>query len=459
MFGKRKNKKTETEMEIKTIRNIESVGVEIESCSDNSILWRPVIENMEGSEYLHGVEWHNDGSIDCTKERRKLSGRDMTEVEYTAWVYSSHLNYLFKLYETLYEKVVMRQNPTTGNHVHLRFKEPIDYYIVTSPSFIFNFQRAYIQRFNLDSKYMARLSNRYSAEYTNLIEIIDNQLSGSRYRTINALSLLKHRNWTVEFRILPYADSPQEYKLMVTWLVNTVDQLISEYKAKLRPLNRKLKYDKEGVKVGSEILGNDALRTFHDITEGIPALSWVHIQESVITDIMNRKYGLGLEHMTYGINISPLVINYVYYHDLSTLRKKAYILSEYNAYVDNGRVLIPNNKAEEYNRIIGEKVEIIKPYIRNFFRINTTVTSYVNSPDHSDSVTMPIPAITIRYDWNTKDIKMVIGTGAIRSGGYVSISVDSMAKTYTKDLVELIKFLKEYVMEFKIMTPVRQVIA
>ncbi len=453
--------KTKTGMKntLNGLKNIESVGVEIESCVDNSILWRPIIENMEGAEFLHGVEWHGDGSIDCSRERKKFPDKDMTESEFTTWVYSSHLDYIFKLYETLYNKITLRQNQSTGNHVHLRFIDPISYYIVTSPAFIFQFQKAYAERFNLDSKYMARLSNRYSSEYDNIIEIIDNQLNGSRYRVINSLSLLKHKNWTIEFRVLPYADNPMEYRHMVTWLINTVDKMVTYYKAKLKPLIRKMRYDKEGLKIGNEILGNDMIKTFHDITDGIPAISWTHIQESIITDIMNRKYGLGLEHVTYGINISPLALNYVYYHDLSMLRKKAYILSEYNAYIDSHRVLIPNDRVDNYNRSINEKVEILKTYIRNYFKINASANVYINSPDYSDSAFNPITAISIRYDWNNRVIRLTIGSGAIRSGGYLSVSFDSVSKSYTKDIVELLRFLKEYIMEFKIMAQERQVIA
>ncbi len=443
--------KTERKTERKTLINIESIGVEIESCVDNSVLWRPIVYGIEGIEYLHDVEWHNDGSISCSEERRKYSNKDMVDSEFTAWTDIKHVNYIFKLYEALYEKATLRQNKSTGNHIHIRFKEPIDYYIVTSPSFIYRFQYLYSKKYALDSKYIDRLNNRFSVEYSSINDIIDNQLSGSRYRTINALSLVKHRSWTVEFRILPYADNPVEYRHMVTWLITTVDNLITEYKAKLKPLGRKFRYDKEGLRVGNEILGNDTIKVNHIINDNIPGISWLHMQSAVMTDLLNRKYGLNISHVTFSTSISPLALMYVYYHDLSIIRKKAMILSDYGGYVDDRRVLIPSARIDNYNKDINERINTIRDTIGKYFNIPTSIGTYVNSPEYSDSIFNPITAISIRYDWNVKQIKIIVSTGSIRGGGYLAISVDSMAKRYVKNMVGLIKFLKENILELRIM--------
>ncbi len=451
--------KTTEKTTISKIKNIESVGVEIESCANNNVLWKPIIESMDGIEYLHAVEWHGDGSINCSNERRRYPDKDMTDSEFTTWTTPKYVNYIFKLYETLYHKITLRQNDSTGNHIHLRFKDPISYYIVTSPAFIFQFQQLYARKYELDSKYVNRLDNRYSTKYRDINDILDNQLSGSRYRTINALSLLKHRSWTIEFRILPWAENPREYREMVMWLLTTVDQLITDHKQRIKGLKIKMDYDKEGVRVGNTILGNDFVKLNHDINEGVPALSWLHIQSSIITNLLNRRYGLNLSYVTYSNNMSPISINYIYYHDLSILRRKAIMLNSYNAYVEDRRVLIPNSKIDYYNREIGERINAINDRIRQYFTVNTLTGINVNSPEYSDNVFNPLNSIIIKYDWNTRQIRLIINTGYIRGGGYLAISVDAMAKRYVKNMVGLIKFLKENILEFRIMAQERQVIA
>jgi hypothetical protein len=124
-----------------------------------------------------------------------------------------------------------RQNETCGNHIHMRF---LDHEFTTSLFFnvraVHMFQRlyhAYARR--RGEKYIAREVNRYCMFYSRnamraAVEVINNACNNTRYRPVNFHALYKHG--TLEFRILPHADSAEEYLENLAWLIRAVNRVV-----------------------------------------------------------------------------------------------------------------------------------------------------------------------------------------------------------------------------------------
>ena len=424
-------------------KNIESIGVEIEGCLNNDVSWNGIIQDVRGVEHVYGLNWHGDGSIECTRERQKFKDMDIIGNEFVMWTYPEYLQSIINVYEALYYHANLRQNTTTGNHVHIRFKEPLDYFIATSPAFINQFQNEYLKAFSGNKKYVSRLENRFSRAYNGLSDIIDNQKLGSRYRAINSLSLAKHGRWTVEFRILPYADNPKEYKDMLIWLITTVDNLVSAYKSKLKPLGKLLKYYKEGVKIDKVIVGSHFIQSPKEYHDEIPGMSWINLLGFISAYKISKKSGLDVEF----VNYYPDGIGYVFHNDLGKMQLLRNRLRQYNAYINDKRVLIPTTTVEKYNKELGEYLSNLT-IIRKYFSIDTKIEVNTTTSDYSDSMYSPIFAVIVRKN-DDGNISIRIGTGSIRSGGFVCLFIDNDAKKYVKDTIGLLKFMKEYILELK----------
>jgi hypothetical protein len=124
-----------------------------------------------------------------------------------------------------------RQNETCGNHIHMRF---VDHEFTVSLLFnvraVHMFQRLYhaFAR-KMGEKYLAREYNRYCRFYARdarvcAREVINNACNDTRYRPVNFHALYKHG--TVEFRILPHADSAEEYLVNLAWIVRAVNRIV-----------------------------------------------------------------------------------------------------------------------------------------------------------------------------------------------------------------------------------------
>ncbi len=124
-------------------------------------------------------------------------------------------------------KLGFYENSTCGSHLHLSFRKPLYMTMLSIPDSVFLFQHMYRQRFANNKKYINRLYNRYSDEYIDINEILDNQNGGDRYRPINFESLYKHNFGTVEIRVLPYMESGTEYKNAVSIILDIVSNLIN----------------------------------------------------------------------------------------------------------------------------------------------------------------------------------------------------------------------------------------
>jgi len=122
--------------------------------------------------------------------------------------------------KNLYDELGIKQNYSCGNHIHLSFNSPEYYWLVFSPIFYERFKREYEDHFK-NKKYISRLSNKY-CKYNGMNDIFDE----TRYKMINIGSFVKYG--TAEFRILPYAESGEEYYEAVKFVVETTEKILND---------------------------------------------------------------------------------------------------------------------------------------------------------------------------------------------------------------------------------------
>ncbi|MEM5882599.1 MAG: hypothetical protein QXS69_04030 [Candidatus Aenigmatarchaeota archaeon] len=122
-----------------------------------------------------------------------------------------------------------RQNQTCGNHHHFTFTSRLSFTTAASFSFYREFIRKY-KAFAIKSgeKYVKRLHNSYCRAPSNDVDLYNSIVARDRYFAINFCSIFKH--FTLEVRILPYADDSREFEKMHIWLCKTLNSLIRKYK-------------------------------------------------------------------------------------------------------------------------------------------------------------------------------------------------------------------------------------
>jgi hypothetical protein len=202
-----------------------SVGVEVEcgirTEEDYRKLWEWVRENEVVADRFEGG---SDGSV-------YVEGCDWRSLELRFWTEVERWELMEEVLRFLWEEVRIRQNSTCGNHVHIRLSD--DYLpLLVYPQFIKYFQRAYILFSHHQSnpaKYLQRTRNQYCRFLTGDLEaavIASYRGEGTRYRSVNFHALHEwHR--TVEFRIMPYAESANEHIAQIQFILRTVESYIA----------------------------------------------------------------------------------------------------------------------------------------------------------------------------------------------------------------------------------------
>jgi hypothetical protein len=211
---------------MKVNKYIKSVGVELEGGVP-----RPYTELLKLAEVLklRGFYIGADMSVNVPPPE-DFDDHWNSSAEIKFWVPFERLGDLAVFVIELW-RMGFRQNETCGNHIHFIFKDH-----VFTVSLLFNaravhiFQRlyhAYAKR--KGEKYLARESNRYCKFYSKdmgkaAVEVANNACNSTRYRSVNFNSLYRHG--TLEVRILPHADSPQEYIENLAWLIRAVNRVV-----------------------------------------------------------------------------------------------------------------------------------------------------------------------------------------------------------------------------------------
>lgn len=148
---------------------------------------------------------------------------------------------------------IVRVNSSCGLHVHVSFKDTINYYKLFDWKFVKEFQEWVRSTFNTTIVERERFSNHYCKFYIseeNFKEVGERQLGsygkdGSRYQAINfnAYNLFK----TVEFRIFAATAKPTKFKAYLNGLLRFIDTYVqrdlilnSEIKTSTKP-PRKMK--------------------------------------------------------------------------------------------------------------------------------------------------------------------------------------------------------------------------
>jgi len=198
---------------------IESVGCEIE-CGIKSV------------DFLHELYKQAYGKV-----RSFAIGEDGSVKVYNCYIDNAEIKFWF-YYPSEFEKAKefiqflfqrIKQNETCGNHVHVKFFEEV-YKIITFKKFFTEFKKLYIQNFKDEEKYIKRLYSKW-CKYVYDQSIIEEQLTYSyrnanRYTSINFNSLKAYN--TIEFRILPYVESSEEYLRNLEWLINTINNILEK---------------------------------------------------------------------------------------------------------------------------------------------------------------------------------------------------------------------------------------
>lgn len=211
---------------LKANKYIKSVGVELEGGVP-----RPYTELLELADVLklRGFYIGVDLSVSVPPPEGFRRYWD-SSAEIKFWVPFERLGDLAIFVVELW-RLGFRQNETCGNHVHFVFKDH-----EFTVSLLFNaravhvFQRLYhaFAR-KKGEKYLAREGSRYCRFYsknmgTAAVEVANNACNSTRYRSVNFNSLYRHG--TLEVRILPYADGPQEYIENLAWLIRAVNRVV-----------------------------------------------------------------------------------------------------------------------------------------------------------------------------------------------------------------------------------------
>jgi hypothetical protein len=212
-------------------RYVHSYGTELEG----GVPYRTVTEIEQWLHeigYSHRFEEGYDGSVQV--DSPYLSRNEwISDAELRFWIETDKIEILLELVWRLWEGG-FRQNSTCGNHIHVKFHN--NEYILTlifNEKFVELFQRKYYvyahkRRPQYGEKYIRRMYNNYCkfAERTTFPEILY-IYQNSRYYAVNFCSV--DENNTLEFRILPYCDSPREFAENLVWLNRVLNNLIQKF--------------------------------------------------------------------------------------------------------------------------------------------------------------------------------------------------------------------------------------
>ena len=196
---------------------VKSIGVEVECGCYKKHLHEILLS-------FPNVKIGEDGSVNVEPVDDNIEDVWKRNVEIKFW--SDNLDDLFRFLDYCWNKAGIVQNETCGNHVHVRFHNFVPFWFSPFPYY---FLRKYRNRYAKNKKYMLRLKNSYCRSYRYDNEKIVRMLNGDcesseRYKFINYLSYPKHG--TIEFRVMPHADSAEEHKMQVLFILDVIEKWI-----------------------------------------------------------------------------------------------------------------------------------------------------------------------------------------------------------------------------------------
>lgn len=191
--------------------SIKSVGIELEggvclTCSSS------IISNYRAMLHVElAGDWSVQVPIHCGYNRHPC----IHDAEIRAWTDIENLSHLFEFVDRLFYEGHFTQNETCGNHVHVRFNNPISVENFRSKTSWNSFKKKYKYRFR-SGKHIERLKGKYASS--------DWRLRDRNKRTmINFESLYVHS--TLEFRPLSWFESSNEAIDSYTKLLKIIDTM------------------------------------------------------------------------------------------------------------------------------------------------------------------------------------------------------------------------------------------
>ena len=193
------------------------IGVEIEG-------FLPLNKREDVCNSMVDLGWNfgGDGSI--------IPPENNHGVEFRSEVYSlENLDELFNATQKLFKD--LKVNNSCGLHIHLSFKDLVNYYKISEWGFVEQFQNNIIELFKTETE-KKRLTNHFCALYKDQKDFNDSInmclstrcKGGYRYKAVNYNAYSLYR--TIEFRIFPATYKIENFKKYVMFLVNNVNNFI-----------------------------------------------------------------------------------------------------------------------------------------------------------------------------------------------------------------------------------------
>jgi hypothetical protein len=221
--------------------NIASIGVELEGWRETSLNKDDVHAIRTAVKYPSNTSVGSDGSIRYCKKDKDDEGRfiepsiaadncDTFEIRY----WSTDLTDIRNFLRHCYKVTKVKTNASCGFHIHVRFADMDKALAIFSHyTQTVKFLTIFNETFGNIPKYESRLRNMYCNQVRLDKErtVLKRQLEGEhdyRYRPINLAAYKAHG--TIEFRMMPFAEDEDEAMKMIHFTVDTIEQLIKEFK-------------------------------------------------------------------------------------------------------------------------------------------------------------------------------------------------------------------------------------
>lgn len=204
---------------------IESIGIELEGGLNSNELTE-VLDYVKSYKIEKQYDRNTDPSV-------RVYDKELSNTEIKFW--NKNVDEFFDFVEYCFD-IGLKQNSSCGNHIHIKFKE------IEKAVSVFSFKPAWDEFINKykefaenhedSEKYLKRLNSQWSKSKRNEKKLIGQLKANSKHMcsrytaiNLNAYNLFK----TIEFRILPYFKNFDEAENTITWLIETVNEIMNKY--------------------------------------------------------------------------------------------------------------------------------------------------------------------------------------------------------------------------------------
>jgi hypothetical protein len=196
-----------------TNNKIVSIGVELEGGIDRNDLEK-IRDKFSPTRHF---EDKRDGSV-------HVYSKEVNDAEFTFW--DRKVENVFDFIKFCYDNGFVTDS-SCGLHVHVKFadmEKAVAMFSLPKPQN--EFVKKFKEKFSDKPKYLNRTTNHYcKARYNENHVVAQLQNERARYHAVNLASFGKHG--TIEFRILPRADTGREAVASIKWLLKTATGIVN----------------------------------------------------------------------------------------------------------------------------------------------------------------------------------------------------------------------------------------